>query len=275
MIYSVMFFDVTFWVYLVAALFFLSNWIFQKNWLGQSATIVTFIGLFANTMFLVARTIEAGHSPFSNLYESMVFFVWVTVIAYMIMQFKYKTKVFGAVMMPLAFLAMLATSLLPVKFQGAQPLNAALQSIWLEIHVFTCFIGYAAFLISFGVSVVYLIKIRQEANGGDSKLLAAFPQPSVLDDISYKAIAWGFPFLTAGIITGAVWANRAWGTYWSWDPKETWSLITWFIYAAYLHAHITRGWSGKKTAILSIVGFLSVIFLYWGVSFILPGLHAY
>jgi cytochrome c-type biogenesis protein CcsB len=122
---------------------------------------------------------------------------------------------------------------------------------------------------------MYLLKHGQEAKGLNSRLIEVFPEVSVLDELIYKAIAWGFPFLTVGIITGALWASKAWGTYWSWDPKETWSLITWFIYAAFLHARITRGWRGKRAAYLSILGFIAMAFLYWGVSFILPGLHAY
>lgn len=275
MIYSIMFFDVTYWFYLVAAILYLGYWILRNERIGQTATVMTFIALFANTMFLVARTIEAKHSPFSNLYESMVFFVWMMVIGYLFLEFRYKLRVVGAFVIPLAFLAMFATSLLPFRFQSVQPLNPALQSIWLEIHVFTTFTGYAGFGISFGLSLMYLLKKRQEDRGKNNKLLQVFPDLSILDELSYKAIAWGFPFLTAGIITGGVWANYAWGSYWSWDPKETWSLITWFIYAAYLHARVTRGWRGRKAAHLSIFGFVAMVFLYWGVSFVLPGLHAY
>jgi len=145
----------------------------------------------------------------------------------------------------------------------------------LEIHVFVIFIGYAAFALSFGVSIMYLIKTRHKEKGKDNAILNVLPPESVLDELSYKSIAWGFPFLTLGIITGAVWANYAWGSYWTWDPKETWSLITWFIYAAYLHARITKDWRGKRAAWISILGFISLLFLYWGVSFILPSLHTY
>jgi cytochrome c-type biogenesis protein CcsB len=107
------------------------------------------------------------------------------------------------------------------------------------------------------------------------RLVALFPAARLLDDLSYKTVMVGFPLLTLGIVTGAAWANYAWGTYWSWDPKETWSLITWLIYAAYLHARFTAGWRGKKTAILSVIGFAAVIFTYIGVNFVLSGLHSY
>ncbi|MCL5808118.1 MAG: c-type cytochrome biogenesis protein CcsB, partial [Deltaproteobacteria bacterium] len=133
------------------------------------------------------------------------------------------------------------------------------------------------FAVSFTVSILYLFKAGSERrfpkSSGDSG--GVLPASSVLDEIGYKTIAIGFPLLTIGIVTGAFWANVAWGTYWSWDPKETWSLIVWLIYAAYLHARITRGWRGRKAAILSIVGFAATVFCYLGVNLILSGLHSY
>jgi len=274
-IYSLMFFDVTYWFYLAASLLYIGYLATKNDKLVSMATVITWIGLLANTLFLVARTLEAKHAPFSNLYESMMLFTWALVIGYLIVQRKYDFKAGGAFIMPLVFLAILATSLLPYHYQGARPLNPALQSGWLEIHVFVIFIGYAAFALSFGVSIMYLIKTRHREKGKEMLLLNVLPSESILDELAYKSIAWGFPFLTLGIITGAVWANYAWGSYWTWDPKETWSLITWFIYAAYLHARITKDWRGKRAAWISILGFISLLFLYWGVSFILPSLHTY
>jgi len=215
-------------------------------------------------------------------------------IGYLMIERKYNFKVMGAFVMSVAFLALVSASMLPHKYKSVEQLNPALQNKWkwmvnlfstvglekyaigwLDFHVFTTFIGYAAFAIAFGLSVMYLIKKRQEDSGRKGSLLEKFPDSNTLDELSYRGIAWGFPFLAVGIVTGAIWANYAWGTYWSWDPKETWSLITWFIYAAYLHARVTRGWKGKRCAYISVIGFIAVIFLYWGVSFILPGLHAY
>jgi cytochrome c-type biogenesis protein CcsB len=138
--------------------------------------------------------------------------------------------------------------------------------------VITCFLGYAAFAVSFGASIAYLIKDRK---GNVSSEEGVLPATVVLDEVIYKGVAVGFLQLAIGIITGAVWANYAWGSYWSWDPKETWSLITWFVYAAFLHARLTRGWRGKKTAILSIIGFAAVIFTFLGVNYVLSGLHSY
>lgn len=294
MILSLLFFSFSFAFYLLAALFYLGFWVFRKKWMGQTATALAVVTLLSTTMILVTRASEAGHAPFSNLYESMVLFVWAMNVGYLALEYRHRFKVIGAVVMTIEFLSMLAASLLPYRFKSVEPLNPALQNKWhwmtdllrpigmdkyaigwLDFHVFTTFVGYAAFAISFGLSLMYLLKYMSESKGAGGSILAAFPDADTLDELSYRAIAWGFPFLATGIVSGAVWANYAWGTYWSWDPKETWSLITWFIYAAYLHARVTRGWRGKRAAYLSVAGFLAVIFLYWGVSFILPGLHAY
>ncbi|HHL39128.1 MAG TPA: c-type cytochrome biogenesis protein CcsB [Deltaproteobacteria bacterium] len=292
-IMSLMFFTMSFAFYALTAVFYIAYVVFRKRWIGQAATSMTYVSLFSITMVLIFRASESGHAPFSNLFESMVLFVWAMTIGYLVMERKYRMKVMGSVVMTLAVVAMLSASLLPYRFKSVEPLNPALQNKWkwmvnllapldlqqfaigwLDFHVFTTFIGYAAFAISFGLSVMYLVKSRFEKRGRNF-LLDIFPDTNMLDELAYRTIAWGFPFLAVGIVSGAIWADYAWGTYWSWDPKETWSLITWFIYAAYLHARVTRGWRGRKAAWLSIAGFAAVVFLYWGVSFVLPGLHAY
>ena len=173
---------------------------------------------------------------------------------------------------PIAFLTMVFAV---YNDSSIQPLVPALQSYWLHAHVITCFVGYAGFAVSAGVAVMYLLKARQEAAKIAKGVVGILPSCKVLDELVYRAIIWGFPFLTVGIITGAAWANYAWGTYWSWDPKETWSLIIWLIYAAFLHARITRGWHGRRAAILSLVGFLATIMCYLGVNLVLSGLHSY
>ncbi|MDD5286835.1 MAG: c-type cytochrome biogenesis protein CcsB, partial [Desulfuromonadaceae bacterium] len=217
-----------------------------------------------------------GHAPLSNLYESVVFFSWTIVLIYLLLDIKYRYRIIGAFVMPFALLGM-AWAQLGMK-SGIEPLVPALQSNWLVYHVITCFLGYAAFAVACGVSIMYLIKAGSEDSGNDqagSGLFSTFPPIRVLDDLNYRAIMIGFPLLTLGIITGAIWANYAWGTYWSWDPKETWSLIVWFVYAAFLHARITKGWVGKRAAWLSIIGFAATIFCYLGVNLVLSGLHSY
>jgi len=247
---------------------------------GLSGSLLAWLGFALQTAAIGLRWKESydiglGHAPLSNLYESVVFFAWSIVLLYGIIDAKYKYRVIGAFVMPFALLGMTWAQLyLPADIN---PLMPALQSNWLTYHVITCFLGYAAFAVACGVSIMYLIKAKSEEKGTDAAggLLSIFPPTKVLDDLNYKAIMVGFPLLTLGIITGAAWANYAWGTYWSWDPKETWSLIVWFVYAAFLHARFTKGWVGKRAAWLSIAGFAATIFCYLGVNLLLSGLHSY
>ncbi len=276
MILSLMFFDMAFWFYLAASVFYIGYWVIKREWIGSTGTVLVIVAFVANTMSMVYRTIETDHMPWANLYESMTLFIFITTIAYLYLEFRHKMKVIGAFIVPIIFIATFAAASLQFKYQNPQPLNPALQSIWFKLHVFSAFIGYAGFGLAFGLGLIYLLKNKFEELRKPNVLIDRLPKANLLDELSYKSIAWGFIFFTMGaLVLGAVWANKAWGSYWSWDPKETWSLITWFIYAAYLHARVTRGWRGKKAAYIAIAGFLSTIFLYWGVSFVLPGLHAY
>jgi cytochrome c-type biogenesis protein CcsB len=270
-----------------------------------------------------------GHAPFSNLYESLIFFAWTIALIYLFIERRVRNRIIGAFTTPIACLAMAYASLKPGITSDIQPLIPALKSNWLIAHVITCFIGYAAFAIAFGISAMYLMKqaqdeekviwlnfvkpitlfvfialfsrvllvgtwafsvmtalpiclvfyagvfsVRRMPADIKSRLLEKFPEPRVLDELGYQMVLFGFLFLSVGIITGAVWANSAWGRYWGWDPKETWSLITWFVYAAVLHARMMRGWRGQRIAYLSMVGFAAVLFTYFGVN-LLPGLHSY
>jgi cytochrome c-type biogenesis protein CcsB len=238
---------------------------------------VALLGLIGNTAGIVMRWVESyrmgiGHAPLSNLYESLVFFAWTITLLYLFIERRYGNRVIGAFTMPLAFLAMAYASLSPNISDRIQPLLPALKSNWLIAHVITCFIGYAAFAVAFGLSIMYLIRQREPDPKGS--VLDRFPKPNVIDDLTHQMIMFGFLFLSVGIISGAVWANSAWGRYWGWDPKETWSLITWFIYATLLHAKLMRGWHGRRIAYLSVIGFAAVLFTYFGVN-LLPGLHSY
>lgn len=262
-----------------SSVIYLALFVFRMKKIGLLATVVTIIGLLVNTAGIGMRWLESyqmgiGHAPLSNMYESLVFFTWSIVLLYLVVEFIYKNKVIGAFAMPFAFGSMAYASLSPEFSDRITPLVPALQSNWLIAHVFTCFIGYAAFAVACGTGIMYLVKLRDKGDSPNS-LLATLPPLKVIDDITHKIILFGFIWLTAGIISGAVWANSAWGTYWSWDPKETWSLITWFVYASALHARFTRGWGGKRIAWISIIGFVAVIFTYYGVNFLLSGLHSY
>jgi cytochrome c-type biogenesis protein CcsB len=248
---------------------------------GTIASYIAYAGLITQAVAIGLRWKESydmgvGHAPMSNLYESIVFFSWTIVLIFSIINLKYKYVVIGAFVMPFALLGM-AWAQLGMN-TGIEPLVPALQSNWLLYHVITCFLGYAAFAVACGISIMYLIKTAVEGTSNTAQaggLMSMFPPLKVLDDLNYRSIMIGFPLLTLGIITGAAWANYAWGTYWSWDPKETWSLIVWFVYAAFLHARITKGWVGKRAAWLSVIGFAATIFCYLGVNLFLSGLHSY
>jgi cytochrome c-type biogenesis protein CcsB len=269
--------SITTFVYGLAASLYLAAWVFHKKQLNQWATWVVVVGIAGNTAGFVLRWVESyqmgiGRIPLSNLYESLVFFSLMIALIYLVIESKYGHQIIGAFAMPLAVLSMAYASLSPNISDRIQPLLPALKSNWLTVHVITCFIGYAAFAIAFGLSLMYLIKRDDSDNAGT--LLSMVPQGRFLDDLTHQMVLFGFLFLSAGIISGAVWANSAWGRYWGWDPKETWSLITWFVYATLLHARFMRGWRGKRIAVFSMVGFAAVLITYFGVNY-LPGLHSY
>jgi cytochrome c-type biogenesis protein CcsB len=271
------------WIYLASWVLYLVHSIVRHKGSGRAADVLALSGLLLHTVSIALRWVEShrlgiGHAPFSNLYESMLFFSWTIVLIYLISLKRLQSRLLGAVVMPLGFLALASTSLMD---REIQPLVPALQSNWLTAHVITCFLGYAAFAVAFGVSLLYLwkvkeLKVKERARGvSEDSIFRRLPSAEVLDEFSYRIIGVGFPLLTLGIVTGAAWANSAWGSYWSWDPKETWSLIVWLIYAAYLHARIARGWRGRRSAWLSVVGFCATLFCYLGVNLLLSGLHSY
>lgn len=269
--------SVTTFVYAAASVFYIGAWSFKKGILYKAGLVVLVAGFIMNTAGILLRWVESyqmgyGHAPFSNMYESLVFFSWTVCLLYLFVEYKYKERIVGVFATPLIFLAIAYASLAPGMQSEISPLIPALKSNWLIAHVVTCFLGYAGFAVAFGLSTMYLI--RPESTNQDG-FLANLPVPAVIDELTYQMIVFGFLFLTIGIITGAVWANSAWGSYWSWDPKETWSLITWFVYATLLHLRMMRGWHGKRIAWVSIVGFMAVLFTYFGVNYFLSGLHSY
>lgn len=280
---STQLFNIVTIAYFASMVLFIAYLATASKKVAVGGNILAYVGLLVHTAAIGLRWYETyqipggGHAPLSNLYESVVFFAWTIILIYILIDLKYKQPAVGAFVIPFAFLSMTWAQL--YLNDAIEPLVPALQSNWLTYHVITCFLGYAAFAVACGVSIMYLIKAnKEEKSSGDSPIggiLGLFPSTKVLDDINYKSIMIGFPLLSLGIITGAAWANYAWGTYWSWDPKETWSLIVWFIYAAFLHARFTRGWAGKRAAILSIVGFAATLFCYLGVNLVLSGLHSY
>lgn len=242
---------------------------------GTAATvgrIILLIGFFFQLAGLVIRSVNARFMPVTNMYESMNFFSWSIVLALIIVEWRLKNRSFGVFILPIVFLLM-AFSSLPTTQKEILPLIPALQSQWLVWHVLLSFIGESAFAVAFGSSVMYLLRKRASE---ESFIVREFPSLSTLDVVSYRAIAIGFPIFTLGaLIFGAIWAKYAWGSYWGWDPKETWALITWIVYAIYLHARIVHGWKGTVAAWISVTGFLATLFTLFGVNYLLSGLHSY
>lgn len=253
--------------YLVSmALYFLCAAV-RKDWAGRAAWFVLLAGFVVHTVCIAARGINAGRLPMTNQYEFASAFAWGIALCFLVFVRKFHFDVLGMFVSPVIFLVIGYASMQSREIHALMP---ALQSSWLGFHVSMAIIGYGAFGVAFGVAMVYLLKDRLRG-----PLAQRVPAEKTLDLIIYRAVSLGFLFLTMCMITGAIWAKRAWGSYWSWDPKETWSLITWIIYAVFLHLRLRRGMTGKKAAVFAAVGFLCVIFTYVGVNTLLSGLHSY
>ncbi len=262
--------------YLLCMTLYFGYLFFRNEKFGRVITALVMLVAAIHTAGLGLRWWESydmghGRIPLTNLYEALIALGWTTVLLHLYIELRYKTRALGVLLLPIISISMAYASLSPRVANTIEPLIPALQSNWLTYHVITCFLGYSAFAVSFCTALVYLFKAGRRPGASDG----LFPAEERLDEIMYRMVAIGFLMLSLGIITGAVWANYAWGSYWSWDPKETWSLITWFVYAAVLHARITRGWRGKRMALLSIIGFACVLFTFLGVNYLLSGLHSY
>ena len=272
---------------------------------GFISVCVANLAIFTN---LGSRWLENGYFPLSNLYESLLFFTWGITAITVVIERNIAISLIGAVTSPLSlFVIGFATLSLPEGMQKAAPLVPALKSNWLMMHVSIMMLSYSTLITGSLLSILFLVltlgknvSLQGSSLGGtnlqqvetrnmsmavlegtvntNKEKLRSYDSLSLLetlDNLSYRIIGLGFPLLTTGIIAGAVWANEAWGAYWSWDPKETWALITWFVFAAYLHARITKSWQGKRPAILASIGFVVVWICYLGVNFLGKGLHSY
>lgn len=263
-------------IYLASAIFYLARIITGKDIWGKVATSAGLLGLTAHTLALALRWMESyqlgiGHAPLSNFFESLVFFAWSVMLIYFIVEFRTRNRGLGVFVVPMAFISLAYASLSPGISSQIQPLVPALKSNWLLSHVVTCFIGYSFFALAFCLGALRLWKSR---SGNPGSGVSFLPSLEIIDELIYQNSFLGLIIFTLGIITGAVWAQRAWGSYWSWDPKETWSLVTWIVYAAMVHSRYVRGWKGQRIALMAVVGFAAVLFTYLGVN-LLPGLHSY
>lgn len=269
---NIYFFEIASLLYFFSTLSYLSYIIFLKEPFSRLGSLIVTIGFGIHTLAIVIRYIEAGYTPVTNLYESLSFFAWMIIIVLLVAKTKYQIKVLGSFLTPIALILMVFALSLPKEIL---PLAPILRSYWHPFHVIFSFLGNAIFTLTFCSGVMYLLQEHQIKSKKIGALTKRLPPLKVLDDLNYQSLTFGFPFLTIGIITGAIWAEVAWGRYWGWDPKETWSLITWLLYAALLHQRLTVGWRGRKAAMMSIFGFMAVLFTFLGVNLLLPGLHTY
>jgi cytochrome c-type biogenesis protein CcsB len=297
--------NVVFAILLIAMISYWVNLSFfnKTNLLSNFGKLCAAIANGLLFFILGSRWIVAGYFPLSNLYESLLFLTWTLLTLYLYVESQTKSKLIGAILIPVALLINAFGNLtLTPEMQKASPLVPALQSNWLMMHVSMMLLSYGTLILGSLLCILFLVvsqyrevELKQVDETStplynimldyyEAKVMS--PQNNVselgklkllqsLDNWSYRIIGLGFPFLTIGIIAGGVWANEAWGSYWSWDPKETWALITWLVFATYLHARITKGWEGRKTAILGGLGFFVIWICYLGVNFLGKGLHSY
>lgn len=263
-------FSIASWSYLAAAICYIIHLFNRRNTLVKVGAWILILGLIAHTSSLVVRSVAAERPPFLNLYEYVLSLTWAFLVVYLFVEWKTKNRDIGALAVPLLALFTYLAIQLPTEVNPTMP---ALRSAWRIPHIATAIFAYACFGVAFGLAIMYLIRRSTEGNK-NSFWVTRLPSLEVIDRLIYRLAAFGFMMQTALLITGAIWAQWAWGRYWGWDPKETWGLVTWLIYAAYLHTRVTMGWKGTKSAVAIIIGFIAVIFTLFGVNY-LGGLHSY
>lgn len=261
--------------YLLASILFLAGILFGGNKINWAGFALLAIGFVEQGTGIAIRWVLAGRAPLSNMFESFIFAIAGLVLLALIFEAIWRTRLAGLGGGVLGFIFMVLAHNAPIFESQIRPLMPALQSSWLTYHVVTIMLSYSAFALSFFVAIVYLARDYLRNRKALQPVFDRLPSLQTLDVANYKIIAVGFPLLTLGIITGAVWAETAWGRPWGFDPKETWSAITWMIYAIYLHARFLANWQGRRAAYLSLLGFAAVLFTYLGVNYLLTGLHSY
>lgn len=240
---------------------------------GRIGIALTIVGLASHVFAVIGRGIAAGRPPWGNMYEftstSLVF----VVLTYLVLATRFRMRWLG---LPVTMMASIGLGLaVTVFYVEVGPLVPALHSAWFLFHILAATVAGAAFTIGGLASILYLLKQRAEGRGVVHGYLAKMPSAEAMDRVAYRSLAFAFPLFTFVIAAGAIWAQYAWGRYWGWDPKETWSLITWGIYAAYLHARATAGWKGRPAAIIAVIGMASFWWNFVGVNLFVQGLHSY
>lgn len=256
----------------VAMAAYLVFFVSQNKAVRKVARVILVVSGLLQTLYIASRFSLTGHTPITSQHETVIFFAWATTWAYLSFRWRYTVKNFGT------FVSILIFCLVFISFLSNRDVTVlvpALQSAWLPIHAGVSLVAYGFLSLAFCGGLMYLLLERELKAKKFGYFFERLPSLDALDQLNTHCITTGFVFLTLGIVTGSVWARQAWGTYWQWDPKETWSLITWFLYLVQIHQRFTVGWRGKRAAVLAVVGFLSVLFTLWGVTYFLGGVHSY
>jgi cytochrome c-type biogenesis protein CcsB len=244
-----------------------------------AAVLLTGVGLAAHITGVVTRGLAVDRLPWGDMYEFVTSLTCVAVAFFLGAMIRYRAYYLGLFVMAAVVIVLgLAETVI---YTPAGPLVPALQSYWLAIHVTAMTLATGVFFVAAVIGITYLFvdrHARRVAAGhpaGADGILRMLPGPEVLDRLAYRTVVFGFPIWTFGVIAGAIWADRAWGSYWSWDPTETWAFITWIVYAGFLHARATAGWRGRRAAFIQLLGFGCLLFNVLVVSLVIPGLHSY
>lgn len=269
---AVFFFKCTLSLYLLGTLGYILFIVFQLKPLARISFGFLFLGFLIHTFTIGFWTIQTGYFSVHNLQESLSFFAWAIIGVYLLIQIRFNIMVLGSFLSPLAAVMMISSSFLP---HQTGPVNPLLHNIWLMVHIVTIFIGNGVFAVAFLAGIMYLIQERQIKSKHLGPLYYRLPSLEVLDALNYNCLILGFPFLTLGMLSGSIFAQYTLGTFWRWDPKEVWSLITWLLYAALLHGRLVSGWRGRRSAMISIIGFLILTFSFLGVNFLVKGYHSF
>lgn len=261
---------ITIFIYMLSSAAYMAFLFYQKNALQKAGYFIFLAGFLFHLAAIAYEFTVAGVIPVRNLYETLVIAAWSIAGVYLIFQYKFNLKVLGVYAAPLAALILIIACQYPPQ---EVPFNSIFKSVWLVTHVIFIFIGEAAFALSCGLGILYLVQehaLKTKRRGFFFKRLPSLEQ---LDTAGYACIVTGFTLLTVGLVTGLIYAKTAWGRFWGWDPKEVWSGITWLLYAALFHGRLSLGWRGRKSAIMAIIGFAILLFTFVGVNFLLTGHH--
>ena len=259
-------------LYVLAAFLFVGDLVARQTRLNRYALISLGAGAASHTMDLITRGLQAGNIPVANFAQSLSFLAWIIALASLVLIMRFKMPAIGAFTAPAMAVAMgAAYVLMPGE---AHKLPSTLRSAWLPIHVTLAFFGEALFVLAASVSLVYLVhESRLKTKRSLGTIGQKLPSLEKLDRINYRLLGWGFVLLSLAMVTGAIWAANAWGRFWSWEPIESWTLVTWLLYAGLLESRLAAGWRGRRAATLTLAVFTVLVGSYLGVSLVYPGKH--